>query len=143
MDVCVHICVFLKRGSPKAVIAGACSTYMCRRLPQVICSQVHSFAGNYAGSQALSIEFLLLLLFQSFLAWKAKMQQKHGCSSKQETSESKLALINVELVRVCRVNLTKVETKQKNAGWQNISERNTTGLSITNYRVVQDTIHEC
>ena len=135
MNVSVHICVFLKRGSHKTVIAGACRRYMCRRLPQVICSQVHSFASNYTGSQTLSIEFSLLLL--------SKMEQKHGCSSKQETSESKLALINVELVRVCRGNLTKVETKQKNAGWQNISERNTTGLSITNYRVVQDTIHEC
>ena len=40
-------------------------------MPQAVsgdkCSQMHSFAGYYAGSQGLSIKFSLVLLFQFFL----------------------------------------------------------------------------
>ena len=56
----------LKPGSHIAVIAGDCRRYICRRLPQAICSKLHSFAGNHAGSQALINESSLLLLLSVF-----------------------------------------------------------------------------
>ena len=56
---------------------------MCRRLPQAICSQIHSFAGNHAGSQALIIESLLLLLSVDF-SREAEALQKYGVSSNRQ-----------------------------------------------------------
>ena len=84
---------------------------------------MHSFAGNHAGSQALCIEFSLLLLFQSFFAGEAKTQQRYGCSSKQKAFDNKLVLINAEIIHVCKVKLAKVETKKENVGLQNTPER--------------------
>ena len=72
---------FLKLGSHIAVIAGDCRRYMCRRLPQAICSQIHSFDGNHAGSQALIIESSLLLLLSVLFSREAEALQKYGVSS--------------------------------------------------------------
>jgi len=52
---------------------------MYRRLPQAICSQIHSFAGNHAGIQVRIIESLLLLLSVVF-SLEAEALQKYGVS---------------------------------------------------------------
>ena len=70
-NVSLHA-VNLKLGSHIAEIAGDCRRYMCRRLLKAICSQIHSFAGNHAGSQLLIIEPSLLLLLSVFSRGKQK-----------------------------------------------------------------------
>jgi len=57
---------------------------MCRRLPQTICSQIHSFAGNHAGIQALIIESSLLLLLSVVFSREAEAQKKYGVSSNRQ-----------------------------------------------------------
>ena len=77
-------CHTIKPGSHIAVIAGDCCWYMCRRLPQVICSQIHSFGGNHAGSQTLIIESSLLLLFSVVFSREAVALQKCRVSSNMQ-----------------------------------------------------------
>ena len=67
---------YIKPGSHIAVIAGD-----CRSLPQAICSQIHSFAGSHAGSQALINECSLLLLLSVVFSREAKALQKYGVTS--------------------------------------------------------------
>ena len=74
----------LKPGSHLAVIAGDCRMYMCYRLPHAICSQIHSFAGNHAGSQVLIIESSLLLLLSFVFSREAEVLQKYGVSSNRQ-----------------------------------------------------------
>ena len=74
----------LKPGSHIAVIAGDCRRYICRKLPQAICSQIHSFAGNHAGSQVLIIESSLLLLLSVVFSREAEALQKYGFSSNRQ-----------------------------------------------------------
>ena len=50
---------------------------MHRRLPQARCSQIHSFAGNHAGSEALIIESSLLLLLFVVFSREAEALQKY------------------------------------------------------------------
>jgi len=57
---------------------------MYRRLPQARCSQIHSFAGNHAGSQALIIESSLLLLLSVVFSREAEALQKYGVSSDRQ-----------------------------------------------------------
>ena len=76
--------VLVKPGSNIAVIAVDCRRYMCSRLPQAICSQIHSFAGNHAGSQALINESSLLLLLSVVFSREAEALQKYGVSSNRQ-----------------------------------------------------------
>ena len=85
---------------------------MCRSLFQAICSQIRSFAGNHAGSQALIIESSLLLLLSVF----SRGNQKHYrnmTSALTGNFFSNSLWINFDLLRTCEINLIKVETKIK------------------------------
>ena len=130
----------VKPGSHIAVIAGDCHRYMCRRLPLAICSQIHPFAGNHAGSQALIIESLLLL--SVVFSREAEALQKYGVSSnRQFLLATHCGLI---LTYYTFVKLTSSKLKQRKiCRFSNISAKHTTWLSIVTYRVVLDTVHQC
>ena len=90
------MCLSLKPGSHIAVIAGDCRRYICHRLPKAMYSQIHSFAGNHAGSQVLIIESSLLLLLSVVFSREAEAQQEYGVSPNRQ----------LLLTTYCGLNLT-------------------------------------
>ena len=79
------------------------------------------FVGNHVGSQAVIIEFSLLLLFKLFSRGKEEQNKGNGSSSKQGTSVSNSIWVIVDLLRICTVKVMKVETEKKNMGSRHIT----------------------
>ena len=93
-----------------AVIAGECRRYMCRRLPQAICSQIHSFAGNHAGSQALIIDLRCCCCFQVIL--EGSRSTAEIWRQIQQVTVSNSLWINFDLLRICKMNLIKLKRRK-------------------------------